>query len=286
MNTVIDELADRLNEEFDRTAVAAFGFRRPLQVSKRLSEFVAAYLRVSKVWESESTRGDVLLSEIAALGPVSVKVGQTLSQRPDILPEDVCESLKTLQTSNTPFPDADAWKLIAEECGHDGPIAPGLPPPMGCANPDGPPLFQELSASPIAAASLGQVYRGRMHDGVEVAVKVQRPTARRQIFLDFAVIYALLALLERAGKVGEIDLLEIFDLVADGIVQELDFRNEVRNCSAKLQRATSLLASSSPLPTPSSSQARNAAAFEKSLAHLGYATVPRVVSSLSYAATA
>ena len=46
---------------------------------------------------------------------MSVKVGQTLSQRPDILPEDVCEALKALQTSNKQFPDSEAFQVIAEE---------------------------------------------------------------------------------------------------------------------------------------------------------------------------
>ena len=109
------------------------------------------------------------------------------------------------------------------------------------------------SASPIAAASLGQVYRGTLADGgAEVAVKVQRPSARRQILLDAAAIYAVCALTERAGLVGDIDLLKILDLVFSEVVRELDFTNE----------------------------ATNAAAFERSLAHLGYATVPQVVPGL------
>ena len=53
--------------------------------------------------EAGGSRGDALRAEIAALGPVR-QVGQTLSQRPDILPKDVCEALKTLQTGNTRLP--------------------------------------------------------------------------------------------------------------------------------------------------------------------------------------
>ena len=57
----------------------------------------------------------MLRAELSALGPVAVKIGQTLSQRPDILPEDVCEQLKGLQTSNEPFADSLAFQVTAEE---------------------------------------------------------------------------------------------------------------------------------------------------------------------------
>ena len=90
---------------------------------------------------------------------------------------------------------------------------------------DGAPLFAKLSASPIAAASLSQVYRGTLADGgAEVAVKVQRPSARRQILLDAAAIYAVYALTERASLVGDIDLLKILDLVFSEVVRELDLQ--------------------------------------------------------------
>merc|ERR1719201_1604432 len=101
-------------------------------------------------------------------------IGQTLSQRPDIIPEEVCEALKTLQTSNAPFPDELAHQVIAEEFNATGPIAPGIPATPGC-DPNGPTLFAALSYQCIASASLGQVYRGTTHDGLEIAVKVQRP---------------------------------------------------------------------------------------------------------------
>eukprot|EP00966_Prymnesium_polylepis_P126771 2931619-Prymnesium_polylepis.1 len=122
---------------------------------------------------------------MAKLGPVAVKLGQTLSQRPDIISEDVCEELKTLQTSNTAFPNEQAMAVIADELGWDGPIAPGRGP-AGATGTE--PLFRSLTADPIACASLGQVYKGVTMNGTEVAVKVQRPGAVRQVALDFAVL--------------------------------------------------------------------------------------------------
>lgn len=177
-------------------------------------------------------------------------MGQTLSQRPDILPEDVCEALKGLQTSNKPFPNEEAYRVIAEDFNATGPIAPGLPMLDGY-DPDAKPLFKALTKDCIASASLGQVYRGTTHDGLEIAVKVQRPSALRQCLLDGSVI--IVALKAITGRYWNGDLLAIFDLVASGIVQELDFRNE----------------------------ARNAAAFKKSLAFLGYVDVPVTLPELT-----
>ena len=195
-------------------------------------------------------RGVVLRAELSALGPVAVKIGQTLSQRPDILPEDVCEELKGLQTSNEPFADNLAFQVIAEEFNATGPLAPGIPVTPGC-DPNGPTLFAKLSETCIASASLGQVYRGTTHDGQEIAVKVQRPDALEQCLLDGSVIIAALKAIQ--GRYWNGDLLAIFDLVAGGVVQELDFRHEASNCYE----------------------------FGESLRFLGYVDVPKTLPELT-----
>ena len=138
--------------------------------------------------------------------------------------------------------------MIADETGGTGRSRRIAPP--GCARPDGAPLFAKLSASPIAAASLGQVYRGTLADGgAEVAVKVQRLSARRQILLDAA---AICALTERAGLVGDIDLLKASIWSSpSGARARLHQRGDERR------------------------------GVRASLAHLGYATVPQVVPGSS-----
>merc|ERR1719163_1088643 len=219
----------------------------------RALDFLLAFRRIRSVWDNPSPgvdRGAILRAELSGLGPVAVKVGQTLSQRPDILPEDVCEALKGLQASNAPFPNEEAYRVIAEDFNATGPIAPGLPLLDGY-DPDGPTLFKALSRSCIASASLGQVYRGTTHEGLEIAVKVQRPDALRRCLLDGSVIIAALKAIQ--GRYWNGDLLAIFDLVAGGIVQELDFRNE----------------------------AQNAAAFKESLKFLGYVDVPDAIPELT-----
>ena len=178
---------------YDRDAVLDYFRSRPQQMVARALDFLNAFRRVKASWEAggDTDRGAMLRAELAALGPVAVKLGQTLSQRPDILPDDVCEALKALQTTNAPFPDEEAFRVIAEDFNATGPVAPGLPLLDGY-DPDGPTLFKSLSATCIASASLGQVYKGETHDGRPIAVKVQRPGALRQCLLDGSVIIVAL----------------------------------------------------------------------------------------------
>ena len=100
---------------YDRDATVAYFANRPGQMAARAFDFLQAYRRVKSAWDqgegAGTDRGAVLRAELSALGPVSVKIGQTLSQRPDILPEDVCEALKALQTSNAPFADNLAFQV-------------------------------------------------------------------------------------------------------------------------------------------------------------------------------
>jgi len=96
------------------------------------------------------------------------------------------------------------------------------------------------------------VYKGVTHDGREVAVKVQRPGAVRQVALDFAVLAIFWRTVQAFGW-GSGDLLEIVDNIATGVFQELDYRIE----------------------------ARNAEDFRESMQFLGYVDVPRTLYEYS-----
>lgn len=197
---------------------------------------------------------------MARLGPCFVKIGQTLAQRPDLVGEEACEELKLLQTENAPFDSALARLIIAQELGWTGPLAPGLPGINGSTTTTGQPLFRSITPEPIASASLGQVYRAQLHSGQEVAVKVQRPEAVRQIALDWTCLSLALAGLTWYWRVGrpsgfDVDLTQIADEIAGGVFQELDYRQE----------------------------ARNAARFAKSLDFLGFVDTPRALPELTTA---
>ncbi len=160
-----------------------------------------------------SQRGQHLREMLDELGPTFVKFGQLLSTRPDVLPPDIIAELRGLQDDVRPFPIADVEKVIEEDLG------------LTIAQ-----LFAEFDERPIAAASIGQVHRATLPNGRQVAVKVQRPGAPRQIEADVALLYQAARIAkERVRALDFIDAQQLVDEFARSIRQELDYRLEARN---------------------------------------------------------
>ena len=230
-----DAFDRELRGEFDKAKLESFFKRRPGQVAARLAAVLRVAARLIRLWRREDslppekrTRSEQLRAALSGLGPVFVKIGQTLSQRPDLIGEEAADALKSLQMQNAPFPDEVAWRTIAEDLQFDGPLAPNHPSQSTCEDPDARPLFKDFTDGPIAAASLGQVYKATTWDGVEMAVKVQRPRVMRQVALDWTVWSLCLSALKRAWG-SKANLAEIADEVGVGVFKELDYVNEARN---------------------------------------------------------
>jgi ubiquinone biosynthesis protein len=112
-----------------------------------------------------------------------------------------------------PFPFEQAERVITEDLGNS--LAR---------------LFVDFEREPVAAASIGQVHRATLPNGKEVAVKVQRPGAPRQIEADVALLYQAAKLVkERVRALDFIDARGLIDEFARQIRQELDYRLEARN---------------------------------------------------------
>jgi predicted unusual protein kinase regulating ubiquinone biosynthesis (AarF/ABC1/UbiB family) len=128
-------------------------------------------LKKQAVWMRES---------LIDLGPTFIKIGQALGTRADLLPLEYVTELATLQDQVPAFATADAFARIESELGR--PLHE---------------LYPEIDSEPIAAASLGQVYRARLRTGEEVAVKVQRPELESIISIDIAILFRLVKLTNR-----------------------------------------------------------------------------------------
>ncbi|MDH6056804.1 ABC1 kinase family protein [Umezakia ovalisporum] len=166
-----------------------------------------------KVEQNQGKRAIQLRELLTGLGPTFIKVGQALSTRPDLVRKDFLDELVKLQDQLPPFENAIAYQIIETEL--DQPISE---------------VFSTLSAKPVAAASLGQVYRGRLITGEEVAVKVQRPNLRPVITLDLYLMRWLASWLAPwlPLNLGH-DLTLIVDEFGIKLFEEIDYINEGRN---------------------------------------------------------
>ncbi len=166
--------------------------------------------------EPDADRGRRLREMLDELGPTFVKFGQLLSTRPDIVPPDVITELRKLQDDVTPFPMEDVERVVHEELGLSVERA-----------------FVDFDERPIAAASIGQVHRATLPTGVDVVVKVQRPSAPRQIDSDLRLMASAAGFVrERVRQLDFIDTGELVDEFGRSIRQELDYQQEARNAEA------------------------------------------------------
>ncbi|GAV77840.1 ABC1 domain-containing protein [Cephalotus follicularis] len=145
------------------------------------------------------------------LGPFYVKLGQALSTRPDILPTVYCQELAKLQDQIPPFPTDVAIRLIEAQL--------GVPVSQ---------VFADISPEPIAAASLGQVYKAHLHSGELVAVKVQRPGMSLSLTLDALLFNMIGGQLKRFAKARK-DLLVAVNEMVRHMFDEIDYILEGQN---------------------------------------------------------
>ncbi|MEZ6186148.1 MAG: AarF/UbiB family protein [Planctomycetota bacterium] len=151
-----------------------------------------------------------LAEELEKLGPVAVKIGQTLSAQSDLLPPRYVEALTKLQSDIQPFPSEQVREIVEEDLGR----------PLEA-------LFRSFDEEPLAAASIGQVHRGITLDGRQVSVKVLRPNIRRQIELDFEAFQQLAALVER--RLEGVAIQDALETARRTMLNETDYEAEARN---------------------------------------------------------
>jgi predicted unusual protein kinase regulating ubiquinone biosynthesis (AarF/ABC1/UbiB family) len=154
-----------------------------------------------------------LRDNLIKLGPTFIKIGQSLGTRADLLPLNFVKELGTLQDEVPPFDNAEAHARIERELKRTLKEA-----------------FLEFDVEPIAAASLGQVYRARLHSGEEVAVKVQRPHLAAMIAGDIHLLQKIAGYAARFPKLNEnADWAGMLHEFEETIQEEMDYAQEGRN---------------------------------------------------------
>ncbi|PWZ27323.1 Uncharacterized protein sll0005 [Zea mays] len=202
--------------------ISAYWGKRPRAVATRVVQLLSVAggfishlvsdLINKKLKENEVARAIELREIVTSLGPAYIKLGQALSIRPDILSPAAMTELQKLCDKVPSFPDDIAMALLEEELGQPWQA-----------------IYSELSPSPIAAASLGQVYKGRLKEtGELVAVKVQRPFVLETVTIDLFIIRNLGLVLRRFPQVS-IDVVGLVDEWAARFFEELDYVNEGEN---------------------------------------------------------
>jgi ubiquinone biosynthesis protein len=182
--------------------------------SKRLKEIIGI------LWRHQVYRGtspEKVVAVMEDLGPTFVKVGQIMSGRRDIFPEEYCEAFGRLRTEATPLSFAEIEARLNEV--YDG---------------DYTKVFRQVNRNPLGSASVAQVHKGVLrHGGDAVAIKVQRPGIKKQMTDDVELLRRANDLLKVSAAHSE--GMEAFDISAfvgeleRTVKDEIDFRREAQN---------------------------------------------------------
>lgn len=210
-------------QRYDANAIARYYRSRPWKVIWRAFTILWSFswfclLLQGDKWlgqeeANKPKRAAQLRQILTELGPTFVKVGQALSTRPDLVRRDFLNELIKLQDQLPPFANEIAFAIIEEDL--DGLVDE---------------IYPEISPHPVAAASLGQVYRACLHTGEEVAVKVQRPNLRPTLTLD---LYLMRLAARTFGPWLPLNLGHDLTLIVDEfgikLFEEIDYINEGHN---------------------------------------------------------
>ena len=170
---------------------------------------------------SVASIGPALRATLEQAGGVFVKLGQVASTRSDLLPPALCDELSHLRSSAAPAPESDVRPLVEHE--------------LGATIDD---VFGSFDWTPIASASIAQVYAATDADGSPLVVKVRRPGLDELMARDSAALLQAARLLERRTTLGlTVRPAELADEFLAGVREELDLTGELSNAAA-LRAAT------------------------------------------------
>ncbi len=193
-----------------------YGFADVIQRMGLHEGLPAKVLRSLRIMEAtpqpHRTQGARLREALTELGPTFVKAGQVLSTRPDLVGTRMAAELSALQDRVEPLPFDEMQPAI--EASLEGKLSD---------------LFASFDPVPVAAASLSQVYRARLHSGVDVAVKAQRPGVRAIIQADLSLMRTVAEwAVEHMEERAWMDPVAVVDEFERSVQRELNFLIEQR----------------------------------------------------------
>lgn len=161
----------------------------------------------------DSTIPERIRRSLERLGPTAVKVGQMLSTRPDLIPEQYRIELRRLQDEVAPISYDEVAEVIDEELGA---------PPLR--------IFANFEREPLASASIGQVHTAILKTGETAVVKVQRPGVRARVETDLDIVRVQARRLGDSGLVpAYVRTHDIAEEFSEAVRRELDYLEEADN---------------------------------------------------------
>ncbi|WP_140918944.1 ABC1 kinase family protein [Limnobaculum xujianqingii] len=175
-----------------------------------LSSLFGRYSRSTEPSENQPQR---LRQALESLGPTFVKLGQILATRSDLLSDEWTQELEQLHSNVTTLP----WESMSEQ------ITASLSAPVE-------EIFAEFNTTPLAAASMAQAYRARLHSGEDVVVKVLRPDLAKTIHADLRLLAWLAEIIEQQSpQLARFSPSLLVRQLATALNHELDLCHEAAN---------------------------------------------------------
>ena len=148
---------------------------------------------------------------ISKLGPTFIKIGQIMSSRYDILPQQYCEALAKLRSNVEPMSFEEVIEILKEELGNIDEI------------------FKEISPKSIGSASMAQVHKAKLVTGEDVAIKVQRRNIYETMTMDVKLLKKAINLLHLNLIVKVMDVSTMIDEIYNVATEEMNFEIEAKH---------------------------------------------------------
>jgi ubiquinone biosynthesis protein len=183
---------------------------KEISPAERLKEIIAVFGRYNLI---HGITPEKLRHILENLGPTFVKLGQILSMRPDMIPEEYCRELTLLRTEVSPMDFQEVIHILDSEYGED------------YLN-----IFASIDPSPLGSASIAQVHAAVLKDGRKMALKIQRPGIYERMDQDIKLLHkasVIIKIISRTGRVIDVNM--VLDELWNAAKKEMDFVSEAQH---------------------------------------------------------